>query len=341
VAYNIWKDGQQRPLLPDDLTVFYRSVREVGFWPMEIYRVDIRASLDSLLRSLEAKAYASAQSGSQYELCAGTRELADPKVCEATETFRSILVTKHSGTSFESTVDRARFAALLIGPIQSGTIAVFSFAMLQILGLWLRYVVPGPTLYKEVAENGVVRFSKLEPDAKDLAVTQFSTSRVRSLGDSLYARVHTSAHGQEKLENGQKGTQSGDETSSNGVGTKETATATLESYRTYLEDDAASRQGLIEVLGDTMLKLAFLGTVFGISSALYSARGLDTADPLMKLVAKSEMYSGIGVGFGATLVGITLSITTGLARAGLARSWSRKISTAYRLILDGGMPARR
>jgi hypothetical protein len=109
---------------------------------------------------------------------------------------------------------------------------------------------------------------------------------------------------------------------------------TLESYRNFLQDEAVSRQDILEVLGDTMLKLAFMGTIFGISSALFFARDLDTADPIEKLLAKAGMYAVIGVGFVTTLVG--LSIVASLMRSNLSTRWLNEIGTAYRLILDYG-----
>src|SRR5262249_18521208 len=140
-------------------------------------------------------------------------------------------------------------------------------------------------------------------------------SAPRSLGDRLYLRGIAAGLG---------------------PASKEEVVSTVESYRVYLLDDAASRQEPLETLGDTMLKLAFLGTVYGISVALFSARGLDTADPITKLAAKAAMYSGIGVGFGTTLVGIFLSIVAAQMRSNLSTAWAGEIGAAYRLILDFG-----
>lgn len=165
----------------------------------------------------------------------------------------------------------------------------------------------------------------LLPSPLPAALNQALASRIRSLGDQLYLVDLKAAA----------------DAPSSPPATQEEFVSVHSSYRDYLQDDAITRQDFLETLGDTMLKLAFLGTVYGISSALFSARGLDTADPILRLATKADMYSGIGVGFGATLLGILLSIVAAQLRTVLASSWAGRIGIAYQLILDFGVDRLR
>jgi hypothetical protein len=167
--------------------------------------------------------------------------------------------------------------------------------------------------------------SLLIPRPLPEALDQVLASRIRSPGDQLYL-VDLKAAADVPF---------------SPPATQEEFVSVHSSYRDYLQEDAIARQDFLETLGDTMLKLAFLGTVYGISSALFSARGLDTADPILRLATKADMYSGIGVGFGATLLGILLSIIAAQLRTVLASAWAGKIGLAYQLILDFGVDRLR
>ena len=54
--------------------------------------------------------------------------------------------------------------------------------------------------------------------------------------------------------------------------TREEFVSIHSSYRDFLQEDAIARQDFLETLGDTMLKLAFLGTVYGISTFVRGPR---------------------------------------------------------------------
>jgi hypothetical protein len=306
---------------------------------LPISSVEINSSVDAFLRAVEAVAFNAGKTPTQLELCAATRTLLEDSKCKITSDIQQILrgeVAPGEAAdpgSLKSQTDGVRLGALFIGVVQFGTLCIFLYAAVECVGLWLRWVSPRDVLYTVVERGGVGFIDVGDEDTLRAAVARFSRSRNRSLGDRLFARV---------LVAGARRPQRTDLTDNDAdLEANQGLIATLESYRNFLQDDAVARQESLEVLSDTMLKLAFMGTVFGISKALYSARGLDTADPLARLLAKSEMYSGIGIGFGATLVGILLSIVAATIRSGLSESWMREIGTAYRLILDYGVPGFR
>jgi hypothetical protein len=293
----------------------------------------ISESIDTMLRKIEREAFNVGKSGPTLKLCTGTRSLESKENCEVTAQIGTSLVGPRNdanGNSRERTlqrlIERARVVSLFVGLIQFGTISLFFYAMIETFGLWRRWVAPDNTLYEVVAATGaspgtVEGTGIVRPVDGEEPLKALSKTPIRSLGDRLYlVDLRAAADIKESP-----------------PATAEEFVAVHSSYRDFLREDAITRQDVLETYGDAMLKLAFLGTVYGIADALFSARGLDTADPIQRLAIKSQMYSGIGVGFGTTLLGIGLSIIAAQFRSVLATSWSERIGTAYQLLLHFGL----
>jgi hypothetical protein len=287
----------------------------------------ITESTDTLLRNIELAAFNGVDTAvNQIKLCTGTRSLLDGDNCAQTSRIGKILAPPESASAnLDSTINRLRVGSLFTGPIQFGTFCLFLYATFETIGLWLRWVAPTDKMYQasELQLEGDERpIVVVHPRSPAESLSLLAESKVRSVGDRLYIVDLKAA---------------GDAGDLSPPATQEEFISIHSSYRTFLQDDAVMRQEHLETLGDTMLKLAFLGTVYGISTALFSARGLDTADPIRRLLIKGDMYSSIGIGFGTTLVGILLSIVAAQFRSKLAASWSVKIGEAYQLILDFGV----
>jgi hypothetical protein len=232
-------------------------------------------------------------------------------------------------------------------------LVIFCFAILETFGLGIRWVRPEPELYTVQPGGAIDPASVAAIDEPKLK--RFLDNRTQSLGDQmLYQALLASADVLDISEaratpvsSPPKSSHRPDPPTAERTEDRQSLPApaasttpyteissTLEGYRRYLLDAAVARQEPLETLGDTMLKLAFMGTVYGISKALFAARGLDTANPVLKLLAKAEMYSGIGTGFGTTLTGIILSILAAQSRSVLFGAWSEKIGRVYELVLD-------
>jgi hypothetical protein len=196
-----------------------------------------------------------------------------------------------------------RNGALLLGFVQWLTLAVFFYALLETLGLSLRWLMPPSFLANNYGPSSpVTTYATLYQD-----VAQTTDMRVRAYFDTFMEMGTVVALN----------------------GSRADVRSSLRNLRDHLVEHAVSKEDLLDMLGDTMLKIAFMGTVFGIGTALYYARDLDVADPLLRLTAKSQMYAGIGMGFGATLVGIALSVAAAKFRHALSEAWSRKIDDGW------------
>lgn len=306
--------------------------------PRVVSSAQIVESVDTLLRKIEFVAFnGTTKSITEARLCNGTRTLEISEKCTATKRIGEELGAPDSGIwdpdhkagaantiTLQTAIDSIRYRSLVFGPVQFGTLCIFLFAALETLGLWLRWVAPRTRLFSAVTtrQNGKTT-TTLIPNPESL--DDVLGSPTRSLADRLYLVDLKAAAN----------------TPGSPPATREEYVSIHSSYRDYLQEDAITRQDFLETLGDTMLKLAFLGTVLGISTALFAARGLDTADPILRLSTKAEMYSGIGMGFGTTLLGIALSIIAAQLRTMLAAAWAGRIGTAYQLILDFGVDGMR
>jgi len=258
----------------------------------------------------------------EMKLCTGTEKLLAAGPCTVTTTIGDLIAPPGKQEGLDYLLSRLRFGAMILGVIQFGTLLIFVYTVAEMIGLRWRWVRPKDILFDVTFTDAGARLMPKEDLNKE--ITRLNQRRVHGIGDRLYRRGIAAGLGDESWERSS-------ETSD--------IVETVESYRVFLLDDAIARQDFLETLGDTMLKLAFLGTIYGISSSLFSARGLDTADPIVKLLAKADMYAGIGLGFGATFVGIVFSIIAAQMRTNLGAAWAGRIATAYRLILDFGAPA--
>lgn len=286
--------------------------------------IRIQASLQMLLRDIERQALNDASASDiSLTLCVGTREMPGDDGCKVMAEIRRKLADPKMG--LDALIDHVRVVALFFGPFHFITFAVFIFALMETVGLYYRWVRPVPTLYK--VDDG-----ELKPvDEAITKVSAFTKASVQSIGDKLfYQALQTAKRAGDKQRS--LDSSGGRPSVANEAITEVEVMSGVESYRHHLIDDASSRQEHLETLGDTMLKLAFMGTVYGISAALFAARQLDTADPVEKLLAKAEMYSGIGVGFGTTLTGIILSIIAAQGRSIVSGAWFYQIGRAYDLL---------
>jgi hypothetical protein len=332
---------------------FFRVRKHLGL----ISEGHIEESIDTLLRRLELALFNGPKANaSDVKLCTGTRTLLNGSQCritgrvgylvgaetaelltpkaEAVRPTAEPVATPAAAELVRDTrlieiIGELRIASMFIGPIQFGALAIFCYALLETLGLWLRWVAPGDRL----------QFA-LDPAAVAETVGQLRNARVLSISDRMMIAAMRVV--KRTKEEPPSVPARGDAISVPPGGPVAELTPdgefveVLSSYRDYLHEEAAGRQDALEMLGDTMLKLAFLGTVYGISAALFSARGLDTSDPILRLSTKAAMYAGIGLGFGTTILGIALSIVAAIFRTNLAASWSNEIGAAYQRIFKAG-----
>jgi len=277
---------------------------------------EIEESVDVLLRRVEAVAFGGDSSTpSNLKLCFGSARTLDSESCKKTDILRDQL---DKTDSLNGLMKSLRVTTLFFGPVQCLTLAIFIFALIQTFGMYARWVLPSDHVLKvDFSETGFETVSN--SDKATLEGLIGSRARYDSIGDRMFLRVLKSLGAAPKGDGAQR---------------ESLALETLSGYRDYLVEDATVRQDQLEMLGDTLLKVAFMGTVYGISAALFAARELDASDPLIRLSAKAHMYAGIGVGFGATLVGIALSIIAAMARTWLLRTWLAGIGRGYRLLLE-------
>ncbi|MGR9293654.1 hypothetical protein ACU8OS_35400 (plasmid) [Rhizobium leguminosarum] len=331
LAYEIngvMADSSQRLLATG---TFFR-VEKIGI----ISEGRIEESIDTLLRRLEIALFnGPTVFATGIKLCAGTRTLAEQGPCDQSAKLGSRFgltsaeLLPVQALSDQETEQRKilpgiiadfRLASMFFGPIQFGTAAIFFYSLIETFGLWARWIAPADRLDLSKPPEAIA--------AEIVKIQQETDSRPGGFVLSLHDRLMVAAMAAEDR------TDTGDPVmvSSATFSPRKGFVEVLSSYRDFLQEEAVGRQESLEMLGDTMLKLAFLGTVYGISAALFSARGLDTADPVLRLATKASMYAGIGLGFGTTIVGIALSIIAAIFRTNLAANWNREIGTAYQAI---------
>ncbi|TBY04243.1 MotA/TolQ/ExbB proton channel family protein [Rhizobium laguerreae] len=330
LAYEIngvMADSSQRLLATG---TFFR-VEKIGI----ISEGRIEESIDTLLRRVEIALFNGPTIfATGIKLCAGTRTLAEQGPCAQSAKLGSRLgLTSAELLPAQAVSDQEaeqrkilpgiignfRLASMFFGPIQFGTAAIFFYSLIETFGLWARWIAPADRLDLSMPPDAIA--------AEIVKIQQETDSRPGGFVLSLHDRLMVSAMAAEDRTDTDDPAMDGSRFSP-----RKGFVEVLSSYRDFLQEDAVGRQESLEMLGDTMLKLAFLGTVYGISAALFSARGLDTADPVLRLATKASMYAGIGLGFGTTIVGIALSIIAAIFRTNLAANWNREIGTAYQAI---------
>jgi hypothetical protein len=275
---------------------FYRLRKEGVSHPQ------VKDSLHVLVRRAE-KVWQGRQK-QELLLCSESRRPLSAPDCANTEAARVAIERQDAGLTLGGHLAGIKLGSLILGPWQWLTLSAFLFALVETVGLWSRWV-KAPSFVSPFVDKGLEE--KLSPnDRKEFerALAKASTRRVRSLVDRFLEKALSPS--------------------------TTPAESRLRNFRDMQVDECVSRLDTLEAVGDTMLKIAFMGTVFGIGTALFAARDLDASDPLLRLVAKSNMYAGIGMGFGATLVGILLSILAAKSRAWLSGEWLSSIDDAWR-----------
>ena len=284
------------PRPPERKPDFYR------LWHDGVSHPQVTDSLHVLMRRAE-KTWKE-ETGKELLLCAESRRSLRHDVCAETEAARLDIEREDVAVSLGSHLKGIKLGSLILGPWQWLTLSAFIFALIEAVGLKWRWV-DARSFVGQLVDHGIgERLTPEEVATFEKRLAEASDARVRSFIDRFLEKALSASN--------------------------TPAEVRLRNFRDMQVDECVSKMDTLESIGDTMLKIAFMGTVFGIGTALFAARNLDAADPLLRLVAKSEMYAGIGMGFGATLVGILLSILAAKSRAWLMSAWLSAIDDAWR-----------
>lgn len=272
-------------------------------------------SQHSLSRAIERIAFnPTNQRASAIRLCEGTARKLDDTQCQAMNKIREEGLDPLIGNYF---VSNFRIFTLLFGDIQWLTISLFLFGLSEVFGRYLRWVSPKPTLYKRSTTDGENRVEPVQDF--ETALKNYSKAPLRSIPDRMADRAAVGA--------GVFST-----AASAGVAAPASNSASetsLEGYRDFLDAEAEANMESLHTTNELVLKLAFAGTIWGIGSALFSARSLDVSDPVLKVLAKADMFGSIGTAFGTTLLGVILSAFLSVFLQSLSSSWSHKINRSY------------
>lgn len=259
---------------------------------------------------------------SGLKLCSGTIKKLKESDCEL-----SAKIADKISESLTPYNDWFRFSTLVFGLIQYLTLVVFFFVILESFGRKWRWVNPERTLItQDKDETGMLRNHLKEGEELANAIKAYSSAPVQSIPDRLTARAIALVGSGDISE------------SSNTIGSEgakaKVAKTTLEGYREFLTNEAESNIDSLHTYNEIVLKLAFVGTIWGISSALFSARELDVADPVTKILAKADMFGSIGTAFGTTLLGVLLSVLASLVIQYLTSSWGHRINSSYESVVS-------
>lgn len=297
--------------------------------------VMIQHSVHSITRQIEAVAFNEPDTpASALKLCAGTRRTLGRDECQVggkIEEAVSKLLTP--------AINDARWATLLLGPIQLITLALFFFVHLEAFGRLRRYALLKTTLLNEISgEDGKARFELPDKDDLDNRIQAFNASNMTSIMDEMIAYAILSSHQQtlavqQQSPNGPPPVADGQPPA---PATDNGKVATLEGFRDNMVGEAEARIEPLETMNETMMKLAFVGTVIGIGLALMTARSLDAAHPVEEMLTKAAMFGAIGSAFGTTLLGVSLSIIASTTIQVVSTRWMERIYDAFRTALDQG-----
>lgn len=297
--------------------------------------VSIQHSVHSITRQIEAVAFNEPYTpASALKLCAGTRRTLGLDECEVGSRIEEAV-----SKLLTPAINDARWATLLLGPIQLITLALFFFVNLEAFGGLRRYAFLKTALLNEIpGEDGKARFELPDRDDLDNRIQEFNASNMTSIMDEMVAYAILSTH-QQALAVQQK---SPDEPPPVADGqqpaqaTDSVKVATLEGFRDNMVGEAQARIEPLETMNETMMKLAFVGTVIGIGLALMTARSLDAAHPVEEMLTKAAMFGAIGSAFGTTLLGVSLSIMASTTIQMVSTRWMQRIYDAFRIALDQG-----
>jgi hypothetical protein len=288
----------------------------------------IVASVDILLRDIERFiGNENPDDVANLRLCAGTRTLLGPEICGTTELLRQCLsgepsCLRQEAIGIKGVIEWRRWAALLLGLIQYICLVIFLFIVLNVIGLWFTFVNRDPILVA-TGKGGIQPIDPFPQDpvarppdtpvpspAFRAAMDKYREAPIRSNLDQIY--VHTFARESADIPE----------------------TSDIHAFRQFLVERVSARLAQLEKLADSILKLAFAGTIVGIAQALFAARDLDTANPIERLSVKAEMFAGIGVAFGTTLFGLGLVLILDRALVWLRTAWEDDIARSFHLVLD-------
>lgn len=278
-------------------------------------------SVHSILRSIEKFAFnTDANQFASLKLCAGTQKKLDDTACGASGKL---------GLEIEAALNDwfngFRVMTLVFGVIQFLTLALFVFVLSESIGRWARWVKPKATLLEIDDTENSQRFrlvENTEEDPKKLSRTidEFHAASVQSIPDRMTgAAIFVANQAKTEVPLGTSTLQEGLQTS-------------LEGYREFLEAEADTNLDSLHTVNEAMLKVAFVGTIWGISAALFGARELDVADPVEKILAKATMFGSIGTAFGTTLIGVILSIVASTAIQYVTSAWKQKANESYETV---------
>ncbi|UES49916.1 MotA/TolQ/ExbB proton channel family protein [Roseibium aggregatum] len=270
-------------------------------------------SVHSTLRSIEKYAFnTDANQFAGLKLCAGTQKKLDDIACG-----NSAAIGLQIENALNGWFNRFRVMTLVFGVIQLFTLALFFFVLLEAIGRWARWVRPEATLLEIDTSERLQRFRLVEnPEEQEKLIDAFATSNVQSIPDRMTAAAIYVAN----------------RPNSGNIETREGLQTSLEGYREFLDSEADSTLDPLHTVNEIMLKLAFVGTIWGISSALFGARELDVADPVTKILAKANMFGAIGTAFGTTLIGVLLSIVASIAIQYVTSAWKQKVNESFEIV---------
>jgi len=208
---------------------------------------------------------------------------------------------------------------MLCGFIQFLTWVLFWFIVLEVRDTASLRVAPAVTLFGVERNVGTMRLAQFTQEEFREPYEAYRSLATRAIGDQLWVAYIPFEAG--KGEGNQM---------------PQPSLEAMDRERTRLRELADDATGSFEKMAENVLKLSFAGTIIGIGQSLFEARNLDTADPIEKILVKSEMFAGIGTAFGNTLVGIGLSMACLFYVEAVLARWLKSIESNAQLIRDFG-----
>lgn len=321
------ENSELRVLEPLTLPVVVRSNRDLA------YIVSVEHSIHSVMRQYEALVFN--EEGTPFSamrLCEGTRRILPAEECEVSQ-----IIEDNLGVLVDDVSNGALPATLLLGPIQFLTLLVFVFIGYRVLGIRLLDTSSRSVFLDNSKQEGEIqshaRLSEMDEAQLQDRIGRFKESTQKSVRDDMIA--HAILFRQYQLRSRTPVTDTGDDSG-------RLQTPTLDGFRDVLLEEADTAIAPLESINETMLKLAFIGTIIGIALALVTARSLDAANPVDEILTKAGMFAAIGSAFGTTLFGVALSIAAAYMIQSASDRWRSQITSSYRLALEqtGDMTSR-
>jgi hypothetical protein len=321
------EDTEARALEPLTLPVVVRSNRDLAYF------VSVEHSIHSVMRQYEALVFN--EEGTPFSamrLCEGTRRILPPEECEVSQ-----MIEDNLGVLVDDVSNGALPATLLLGPIQFLTLFTFVFIGYRVLGIRLLDTSSRSVFLDMPKQEGDTeshaRLSEMDEAELRDRIDHFKALTQKSVRDDMIA--HAILFRQYQMKSRAPMTATRDEEG-------RLQSPTLDGFRDVLLEEADTAIAPLESVNETMLKLAFIGTIIGIALALVTARSLDAANPVDEILTKAGMFAAIGSAFGTTLFGVALSIAAAFMIQSASDRWRNQITSSYRVALEqtGGMTAR-